>query len=817
MKRRIRSVFAAAVPYQVSDNQIARDNSAYWEDKNKEMQSHPDVGKRARVTKKGDDLYLKVYPVVKVDNNIYHLDLGGATATYNRDDLFISSRSRKPVESCDEPVVQVEASEAVEDDKYWMATYTSIDGRMKKIVYKYNTSSADEAAEILEDIIPEPYTKCTFRGSCDGFTREQLLREGARMIEASEEVEDEDVIPQSEQEFTSEKTSINSQKLPAIYKMIHIPSGSVGVDYGGGKFDNGIEHMAAQDVTLVVYDPYNRTAEHNKEAIRTIRTNGGADFALCSNVLNVIKESHIREEALENIKRLAKSTGKPYLTVSEGRGDSNEGETKSGYQLNRPTAGYLDESREVFPDATRKGKLIVATPNGKPVESSRDIQADGQPVTKNQTELIKKITDKVFDVMQGPHFGFPPEDVKEYSRVEGYMKDGAFVVEVRAELSYEAMSELADELNPIVQEVDQDAYFDMDEPGIMTAYLYKDVITSARYNMYNFPEPPLDPPEPKYEPEDLEEEIEFDFDFIIEVDSTGSWEYSDEALKDFEGDGGKWYGDTYPKALQDADGMVEDFDTIIQEHIPAEAGTYRIKGTAKMVYWVEGYIPEHEEDGLDMQEAHSITFMDRQSEISNFSFEAVVETATEVRASAQRPGMHEVSREKLPHMYDAVEYSNGVVVIDRVREGDSAEYHWAKYNPESEMWSIIKGLKVVKTINNSDLEDVGEIALDLEYLNKAIQKQAFGSGRKTIHTEKLDDGYLMRKYSDGKMGINKPRPYDDAEYYYALYDSDNGQWMICKSGKVYKRIDEGDLDDLNDIVEELIMVNSGIKPKMVHN
>lgn len=41
----------------------------------------------------------------------------------------------------------------------------------------------------------------------------------------------------------------------------------------------------------------------------------------------------------------------------------NEGPTKSGYQLNKKTADYLEEIQQVFPDAERKGKLIICHKN----------------------------------------------------------------------------------------------------------------------------------------------------------------------------------------------------------------------------------------------------------------------------------------------------------------------------------------------------------------------------------------------------------------------------------------------------------------------
>lgn len=182
-------------------------------------------------------------------------------------------------------------------------------------------------------------------------------------------IEDEEDLPQAEQEYDSAKTSINSNKLPAIYNMITLPEGSVGIDYGGGKFDNAVEALAEQGVILHVYDPYNRSQQHNRAALKALRANGGADFAINSNVLNVIKEPEARLNVLENIKTITKPGAPIYITVYEGSGKGNEGVTKSGYQLNRKTADYLEEIQQVFPDAKRRGKLIVAT-NSKSVNSS---------------------------------------------------------------------------------------------------------------------------------------------------------------------------------------------------------------------------------------------------------------------------------------------------------------------------------------------------------------------------------------------------------------------------------------------------------------
>lgn len=169
-----------------------------------------------------------------------------------------------------------------------------------------------------------------------------------------------DSIKEIDQEFTSENTSINSTKLPAIFNMISFEPGTVNVDYGGGKFDNVADYLTQYDVINMVLDPFNRSKAHNREVINLIREHGGADTATCSNVLNVIKEPQNRIGVLENMKKLVRPSGKVYITVYEGSGKGNEGETKSGYQLNKKTAEYMDEILQVFPNATRKGKLITA-------------------------------------------------------------------------------------------------------------------------------------------------------------------------------------------------------------------------------------------------------------------------------------------------------------------------------------------------------------------------------------------------------------------------------------------------------------------------
>lgn len=238
----------------------------------------------------------------------------------------------------------------------WITVYK--DGTEYEIeVNKYS----DGTYEIVKaDLVGEIKTSCKSK---------------KRAVKCADEYNSEDELEHPDQEYDSAATSINSNKLPAIYKLVHFEPGKVYLDFGGGKFENMVYFVKDKGATLLVYDPYNRSDEHNKQVLAELKENGGADAGLNSNVLNVIKEPEARLAVLKNLKRLVKPGGDIFITVYEGTGKGNEGPTKAGYQLNRKTADYLEEVQSVFPDAKRKGKLIHATNSGS-VSSSRLIRSN---------------------------------------------------------------------------------------------------------------------------------------------------------------------------------------------------------------------------------------------------------------------------------------------------------------------------------------------------------------------------------------------------------------------------------------------------------
>lgn len=399
--------------------------------------------------------------------------------------------------------------------------------------------------------------------------------------ESSENYEDE--IQEISQEFTSENTSINSGRLPAIFNMVNFEPGTINLDYGGGRFDNVAEYLTQYDVINLVYDPYNRSKEHNSEVIRTIRAAGGADTATCSNVLNVIKEPEVRINVLKNIKKLVKPSGTVYITVYEGTGRGNEGPTKSGYQLNKKTADYLEEIQKVFPDAKRKGKLITAT-NNSSVESSTNID----DVEWNLDELRSEVYTKLLEVMQTPEFGFSKDEAKEYCNVDCQISDGYVIVQVGAEVSYEGMEEIAEALNPIIQSVDPDAYFDMEDPGLMSAWIrYDEVIDSSTNINGGTYEPSIDATE--YDEPNMLDNYQEELDFIVDVDikvvDESYWDYT---LGSYDwsrdGNNNEWYGSEYHVRLDDSSGIEEKVRDMIGNNVPKTPGIYHLHCYANLVY-----------------------------------------------------------------------------------------------------------------------------------------------------------------------------------------------------------------------------------------
>ena len=157
------------------------------------------------------------------------------------------------------------------------------------------------------------------------------------------------------QTITSAATSL--RQVPAIFKKVNFSFGT-NLDLGGGKYDEVQAYFDYQEYecTNLVYDPFNRSEDHNKAVLDKAKWEG-CDTVTISNVLNVIKDKDHRF----NLLKLASQYGCPvYIAVYEGDRSGVGKETTRGYQLNRKLKDYESEIREVFRVVNRKNGYIKA-------------------------------------------------------------------------------------------------------------------------------------------------------------------------------------------------------------------------------------------------------------------------------------------------------------------------------------------------------------------------------------------------------------------------------------------------------------------------
>ena len=151
-----------------------------------------------------------------------------------------------------------------------------------------------------------------------------------------------------DQKYKSSRTSVNSGKLPAI---VHIwddcmVNGLSILDYGCGKFNNTCEYLESKGFQYFGYDPFNRTPEENWKATAHVNY----DYAILSNVLNVVAEQNLRFDILWHIKMLLAPEAELYIKVYEGNGsgEMKVNEKRNSCQLNLKLKQYLPEVEAVF-------------------------------------------------------------------------------------------------------------------------------------------------------------------------------------------------------------------------------------------------------------------------------------------------------------------------------------------------------------------------------------------------------------------------------------------------------------------------------------
>ena len=175
-------------------------------------------------------------------------------------------------------------------------------------------------------------------------------------------------IEDSEQAFTSrhtpEKTAIK-QVASGLRRGVAanvLKEGTVNLDMGGGRFDEGTKFLADKGVTNLVYDPYAREKAHNDRVIAHLESRGGADTATLNNVLNVIEKPDKRRDVIRFLYESLCPGGSAIVTVYEGSGTGKGRrlEFKDGtstWQENRKTATYEKEIQAALPKEAQLSRI----------------------------------------------------------------------------------------------------------------------------------------------------------------------------------------------------------------------------------------------------------------------------------------------------------------------------------------------------------------------------------------------------------------------------------------------------------------------------
>ena len=171
--------------------------------------------------------------------------------------------------------------------------------------------------------------------------------------------------------ITSANTSINKDKLPALFNLVQKKVGwekdSNHLDMGCGKYPKIISNFLKKlSVGYIGVDPYNRTEMENALAWDLVEVMEGVHTASLSNVLNVIQSEESRKYLIKKAWENLRIGGSLFITVYEGNRSGIGKVTKNDcWQENRKTDDYVLEIAKVFgkENVKRSGKLIIAIKN----------------------------------------------------------------------------------------------------------------------------------------------------------------------------------------------------------------------------------------------------------------------------------------------------------------------------------------------------------------------------------------------------------------------------------------------------------------------
>jgi hypothetical protein len=132
----------------------------------------------------------------------------------------------------------------------------------------------------------------------------------------------------------------------------YLRKGTTNIDIGGGKFDSNTEYLRTHfQVQNTVYDPFNRSEQHNNKALFENGICGSLrcyHSATSMSVLNVINLPEARHEHIKLMFQMIQCGGVALFKVYHGDGSRIEKVTETGYQSNKSAEHYVEEIACVF-------------------------------------------------------------------------------------------------------------------------------------------------------------------------------------------------------------------------------------------------------------------------------------------------------------------------------------------------------------------------------------------------------------------------------------------------------------------------------------
>lgn len=378
----------------------------------------------------------------------------------------------------------------------------------------------------------------------------------------------------------------------------------------------------------------------------------------------------------------------------------------------------------------------------KSVEGDTDTETDSE---KEEVECSADINSIDLDQLKadivagceeyltGPKGGFLPSGTPKQDKwdmtademyiVEVEKNSDNIKVEVRAELDFDGMMNMSEILDDIIRKYDPDAYFDMEEPGIMDAYIEKNSVNgstnieaSREDDIFREHDAEFAYPEEDYDDDEEMKNIDVDynFDFVVDVDEEGNWKEDETAENRSE------YPD-FPEDTLTEDQVDEDSEDIMVWSIPSEAGKYRIKGHMHLEYR-----PEMNSFGEYRYACNAKNSKVTDLEVVPAGNHEEVESSTEVVEAAMSSEQVEdaILNDKPFDLDSFIEYTGedheGEIKAEQLEVGD------------------------VFKINNSDIIDYGTVVKVLGINEPELADEAFDYTFRCV-IEELPENTLMTK------------------------------------------------------------------------